>query len=324
MFQKCHRNYLGYTYDQVHNRPFVGKGQPPAAKGIRLLHDYAIVANPAAGRMGQRRSRRRLKRMARRLDCPLLGLDSRSVDEFRACVTQVSLECRTLLIAGGDGSLAEAINSLAIDIPVGFLPYGSGNALDFALGRRCSSPDYLESIFKRRWIPVRVMICNGHRKSLMAGVGLDAETIHRHELMGSHRRNGLVGYGISFFSALANYRPGPIEVRTDRGAIRSERNLAAIVSKHPFFGYGLKISQGVNLADPALSLRLVEGGRATALTLLAAGLLTRRPVGGRIKTGTRFTIATEVDRWLQCDGELIESGREFTFELCQDRLRLIV
>jgi len=288
------------------------------------LHDYAIVANPAAGRMGKNRSRLRLKKMARRLQCPLLGLDARSVDDFRACVRQASREGRTLLIAGGDGSFAEAINSLAADVPLGFLPYGSGNALDYALGRRCSSAGYLKSILERRWLPVRVMVCNGHRKSLLAGVGLDAETIRRQELGASPRLNGLLGYGMSFFSALAGFRPGPIEVRTEEGIIRSERSLAAIVGKHPFFGYGLRISRGVELADPALSLRLVEGGRVAALALLAAGFAARRPLGGRIRTGSRFAIVSEVDRWLQCDGDLIESGREFTFELSPDRLRLIV
>ena len=289
-----------------------------------MLDDYAIVANPAAGKMGRERSRIRLEKLARRLACPLLGLDSGSVDEFRLCVAQASKESRTLLIAGGDGSFAEAINALACDIPVGFLPFGSGNALDFALGRRCSSSKYLESILKRRWIPIPVMICNGHRRSMMAGVGLDSETIRRHELNSAAQRNGLVGYGRSFFTALADYRPGMVQVRTEGDVFRSEKNLTAIVSKHPFFGYGLKVSQGINLADPTLSLRLVEGGRAMALTLLAAGLLVRRPVGGRIMTGARFTVLTQVERWLQCDGELIEPGREFTFELGPDRLRLIV
>ncbi len=282
------------------------------------------MANPAAGRMKNSRSLDRLERLARRLKCPLLGLDHGSVEDFRSCVAQTSRECRTLLIAGGDGSFAEALNSLAADIPPGFLPFGSGNALDFALGRRCSSPDYLISILRQRWIPVRVMVCNGHRKSLMAGVGLDSQTIFQHTRMYAGRPNGFTGYGLSFFAALKSYHPGPVEVRSGQEVLCSSRSLAAIVSKHPLFGYGLKISQGISLFDPALSLRLVEGSRAAALPLLGAGLLTRRPLGGRIRLGSEFTLISGRERWLQCDGELMEAGKEFTFELSARPLKLIV
>ena len=274
--------------------------------------------------MRNSRSLDRLQQLARWLNCPLLGLDHGSVDDFRDCVAQVSKEFRTLLIAGGDGSFAEAVNSLAVNIPLGFLPFGSGNALNYALKRRCSSPGYLKSILNRRWIPVRVMICNGHRKSLMAGVGLDSQTILLHSRLSAGRPNSFIGYGRSFFSALKAYSPGPVEIRTDNETLHSFRSLATIVSKHPFFGYGLKISQGFSLFDPILSLRLVEGSKAAALPLLATGLLARTPLGGRIRLGSQFSLTTDRERWLQCDGELIEGGREFTFELSPEPLRLII
>jgi len=285
--------------------------------------EYAIVANPAAGRMGLERSRLKLRLLSRRLNCPLLGLDCRSVEEFRRCVAEVSRRCEVLLIAGGDGSFAEAVNSLALEVTLGFLPLGSGNALDYALGRRCSSPAFVQSILQRRWISIPLMLCNGSRKSLMAGVGLDAEAVRRVELRGPGKRKDFLDYGLGLLQALAAHQPGEIEIRAEGWTYQTSRHLTAIVSKHPFFGYGLRVSRGVSLPQPLLALRLVEGGRLRAALLLAAGALGRRPVGGLFWTGRRFHLTSAVERWLQCDGDLIEAGKEFSFELHPQRLRLI-
>jgi diacylglycerol kinase (ATP) len=287
------------------------------------MSEYAIVANPVAGRMARPKSLDRLKNLAELLSCPLLGMDLKSIDDFRSCLAELSRSCRVLLIAGGDGTFAEALNSLRAKVTLGFLPFGTGNALNYALGKRCSSPKYVQSIIKQNSIPIRVMRCNGHRLSLMAGIGLDAEAMRCNQRLKKEGPNSLISYGKSFARALKNCPAADLEITSGAKTYHSRKNLSAIVTKHPFFGYGLKVSNQVNLTEPNLSLRLVEGSRIGALGQLAASMIFRRAVGARIKTGDSFSIKADKERWLQCDGDLIESGREFKFELLSDTQQFI-
>ena len=159
------------------------------------------------------------------------------------------------------------------------------------------------------------MVCNGHRRSLMAGIGMDAEAIRLNQIARKGGPNSLKGYGRSFLKSLTTCPPTDLEITSGGQTYHSSGNLSAIVTKHPFFGYGLRVSNKVNLTEPNLSLRLVGGSRLGALGQLAASAVCKHPVCASIKTGQGFRIKTDRERWLQCDGDLIESGRDFSFEV---------
>ena len=133
------------------------------------MTEYAIVANPFAGRMSRPQSWNRLSSLGKLLNCPIFGPELSTIEDFRACLKDLSKQCRVLIIAGGDGTFAEALNSLSRRVILGYLPFGTGNALNYALDQRCSSPRYVQSILRQESIPIRLMVCNGHRLSLMAG-----------------------------------------------------------------------------------------------------------------------------------------------------------
>jgi diacylglycerol kinase (ATP) len=88
-------------------------------------------------------------------------------------------ECRCLVAAGGDGTVAALINEQP-SVPIAVFPTGTENlfARHFAFGRR---PERLsQAIVAGRSTPLDVGLISGRRFSLMAGFGFDADIVSRH------------------------------------------------------------------------------------------------------------------------------------------------
>jgi len=296
---------------------------PGVAPGLARPLSCAILANPAAGRLGQDRERSRLAGLARRLDCPVFGLDTVSPGEFREAAAEISRRAEVMLVAGGDGTFTDVLNSRLGGAVLGYLPFGTGNALRCALGIGLAGRAYLDKVRRREAAPVGVMEVNGARKALFASLGVDALTVLRYGELARAGRTGLYGYALAFARALADYAPGDLLVSGEDGRAETvQRNLAAIVSKHPFYGYGLRVNQG-RITDAGLFFRSVSANLLALPGVLAAAALRREPRLGFLRRGRAFTVRSETDQCLQYDGEWGGRGREFHFAALPDYVRLI-
>ena len=170
--------------------------------------DYAILANPAAGRMTRLHSREKLSLLSATLSCPVFGLDTQSVSEFQALAATLSRRADVLIIAGGDGSFVDAINNLEGNPVLAFLPLGSGNALGKALSLPEFGHGYIDFIRRKKWESIGLLRVNESRKCFFAGLGVDALTIKLLETRTSSSHN-VFKYSFSLAAALARYRPGP-------------------------------------------------------------------------------------------------------------------
>ncbi len=285
----------------------------------------AIVANPAAGRLRREGQRERLGGISRSLRAPVLGLDCGSAPEFRDCVGQASREFGVLLVAGGDGTFTDALNSERGRAALGYLPFGTGNALAAALGIGPGLDGYLDRVRRGAGTPVGVLLLDGARKAFFASLGIDALTVRKYGELAVGPKKGLGRYALAFGAALASFRPVDLEIRdAGGGAVRRVRRpLATIVSKHPFYGYGLRVNRG-ELADPYLHVRSYDLPRLASLKALAAAALKVAPTTGVFHKSRAFTIACDGEAPLQLDGEWGGTGREFRFEVLADSLRLIM
>lgn len=303
--------------------PAPGRGERPArpAPAARWRRGVAVVANPAAGRLRGGRSRGRLDAVARRLGAPVLGLDCASAPEFRRCVGEASREFDVLLVAGGDGTFTDALNSERGPAALGYLPFGTGNALAWALGLPGAREGYLERVRRGAGRPVGVMRVDGARKAFFASIGIDALTVRKYNE--ARLGHGLGRYALAFAAALAEHDPADMEIRAGGAVRRVPRALATIVSKHPFYGYGLRVNRGA-ITDPCLHVRAYNRSRLASLKALAAAALRVAPTTGVFHRGTAFTIVCDRDQALQLDGEWGGTGREFQFELLPEGVRLIL
>ncbi len=290
-----------------------------------------IVANPAAGRLSLpgSRSRRRLDAAAKVLDCPVLGLDTTSAQEFRRCLGQATRRAVSVVVAGGDGTFSDALNTRLGKAVLAFLPCGTGNALGSALPTKPLSRSWLERVGRGVGTPVAVLRINGARNAFMASLGVDGLTVdiyRRLEASGGPASTGFPGYARALLRALREYRPLDMHVQSQAGGGGREmvvpRCLAAIVSRHPYYGYGLKVNRG-GLTDGALNLRCLRGGLRLPKALGAA-LVRKTPTAGLLLRGERFTISCNTDMPLQFDGEWGGRGGSFTFETLPNHVTLVL
>lgn len=292
------------------------------APGRLPRSDYAIVANPAAGRMSREQTRDRLRAIGRQLNAPVLGLDSTSAEDFRDCVADVSRGCEVLLVAGGDGTFTDALNADRGGAALGYLPFGTGNALGSALGLSACS-DYLDRVRRKSGQTVGVMLINGERKAFFASLGVDALTVRKYNELKIWNHKGLVRYGLAFAAAMAEYRPADVVIHDQDVELHAASSLATIISKHPFYGYGLKVNRG-DLTDPYLHVRSFNRGRLRMAKAMAAAAFKIAPTTGVFHKGTSFSITTDNEQAFQCDGEWCGTGTEFQFEVLPDHLKLIM
>lgn len=286
-------------------------------------NECIIAANPAAGGMRLGKCGNRLHALAEELRCPLIGLDCDSAEEWRQCVAEASTRTEVLVVAGGDGTFAEALNALRGDPLLGFMPCGSGNALAWALRMAGARPLSADAVRRRRSLRIGVMLCNGSRKALTGSVGLDALATHYNSVLSRPARPGKLRYVAALMAALRAYTPPDIQIRCDGRELAAPRCVTVIVSKQPFYGYGLLVNRG-RLDDGTLSVRTVRGSLYRLPVVLAAAVLRIPPRHELSGSAAAVTIRCSEPQWMQCDGEAVCRGSEFTFEFLPGHVGLIV
>ena len=290
----------------------------------------AILANPASGRLARGGALEKVHRLGRLFDCPIRGLNTTSAEEFKHCVAEASRQFDLLIVAGGDGTMADVVNSLdparRPEVALAYVPFGTGNALYRALGSP-SLKRYLKLIDRAEPRPIHPMLVDGRRLAFMASLGLDALTLKKRADLENLGLGGFVQYGPALAAAAREYRPMDMAVHQPAGQNGGQthpwpQGLTVIVSAHPYYGYGLLVNQG-RLTEPLLNLRAVSGSTIRLAGLTLAAILRRPPRSGLFLSGQKFTVRCAGDQWFQADGECLGRGREYTFELAAEPLRLI-
>lgn len=90
-------------------------------------------------------------------------------------------ECRCIVAAGGDGTIADVINEIAgsASIPLAVLALGNENLFAKAMGFFAPAPVVARAIASGRLRRIDLGIANGRKFSLMASLGIDAEVVRR-------------------------------------------------------------------------------------------------------------------------------------------------
>jgi diacylglycerol kinase (ATP) len=243
----------------------------------RQTHDTAprilVIYNPTAG--GRRR---------RFLDAVL--------DQLARCGAQVSLRATTrrgdaerlaseasieefdrLVIAGGDGTINEAINGLVdTRLPVAIIPLGTANVLAAELALPADAIRLAQAI--SRGDPREVVIgrVNGRAFTMMAGIGFDAHVVANVSLS-LKRLTGKLAYVIETLVQLLRYRPAYYEVEVDG---TRHRAASAIIAKGHFYGGRFVCAPDARLDAPELHACLFANAGRWHVVRYAVALLLGR------------------------------------------------
>lgn len=296
-----------------------------------------IIFNPIAGR----RRRGFLEDVTDRLSARGWAIDLKATEArgdaeslARAIAALPKAERPDLLaVAGGDGTIGEAINGLiasgsAEPMPFGIIPMGTANVLAAEIGLEVSAEAVAATLDARHARPIFVGRAHcesmgGRAFTLMAGAGFDAHVVA--EVSGDlKRRIGKFAYVWQSLRQMARFSFPTYRVSIDGGAAIDVASV--IVAKGHFYGGRYVVAPAARLDRAQFEICLFEKrGAFHALRYALALGMNRLPqaAGYRIVGGRTVTIEGPQGDPVQGDGDVI-GHLPMTLDLAPQPLSLVM
>lgn len=284
---------------------------------------FGVIVNPMAGPTNLKRKAQTLHAIQEILgDCEIQGLQTECREDYMACAAELARRVDVLIVAGGDGSFSDAVNAIDGDTVFSYLPLGSGCALRYALGL----PPQLTRVAKRikegRLHLLDLILCDGSRKAFMTSIGLEADIIHRREVLRESGINGPQAYAMATFgSFFADLERTNMTISLDDETITVPNAVTAIVTKIPYYGYNMKVVPNAMFDDGFLHLLAVNSGWGEIVQSVATALLYENKLG-IYRRARRIRVTTQRQRYAQIDGNIYREGTTFDFEVLPQALRM--
>ena len=281
----------------------------------------AILLNAAAGSAGTLRTRRTIDLVQRGLEADLLRVSTRDAEELAAWLRAHATDYRTLVVAGGDGTLGVAYNVMAgRDTLLGYLPAGFGNATAHLLNLP-RDPDRLAATIlaaeARRLDLVRV----DGRLALFAGAGWDALVAGRYADAGAR---GTVGWGSAVLRSLpALFRRPTVRLRIDGEPAYDGPMELLVAGTTPYFGRGLLVNPGARPDAGRLRLRLYPGPAPRLAVEALRWVANRTPDAPHWDAAGAELKVVDGSVPLQADGDRIGESDLWSFALAPAAVRII-
>jgi diacylglycerol kinase (ATP) len=222
----------------------------------------------------------------------------------------LSKNADAILVAGGDGTINEAINGMiGSRVPVGIIPVGTANVLGCELRIKGGAVGAARAL--GTWVPRQVAAGrlqneanpDGRYFLAMAGIGLDAKIVYevRAELK---QRFGKAAYWLAGFGQLGRRFP-EFDARVNDRPVTCSFALASRVKN---YGGDLEIATGASLLEDQFEAVLFEGRQSWVFMRYLLGVLSKRLGGMKGVTVARvremdFAAARDPRIYVQVDGE---------------------
>ncbi|CTQ52674.1 Diacylglycerol kinase [Roseibium album] len=275
----------------------------PSTIELKNTGSALIMANPTSGGY----SAKTLKKVKARLEelgwTAEIRLTS-SAGEIGEVCTDPSLDVRTLVIAGGDGSINEAIIGLQ-DHPhppqLAVVPIGTANvlALELSLPRKANA--IAETIARQKTKRLHFGLANGHPFLLMASAGFDAEVVHSVPLA-LKRRLGKLAYVFTAFKVGLTRKDNPLQITLDGEPFAGK---FAVASNARHYGGPFVICPS-EVTDPGLHMLILEKDDLWSSINYGIALMLGRihkARGATVKPFTAATISAQSAVATQVDGD---------------------
>jgi YegS/Rv2252/BmrU family lipid kinase len=280
-----------------------------------------VLVNPSSrsGATGQRMAE--LEALLRRhIGSYELLRTEREGDGERLARVAAARGATRLVVAGGDGTVSEALSGLlqagrAGEIEVGLLPLGTGR--DFArlleLGTDLETSIARLETGQRRQVDagrVRCRAPDGSERTRcflnIASLGLSAESTRWLAERDKRGRRGPLSYVVSALVGLARYPMSKVTIWVDDRIVHEGPLSLAAVSNGRFFAGGMRVAPGASIDDGLLDVVVVAGmSRAASLVRFPALVLGRHVHDRRVNVHRGKVVRAESDDavWIEADGE---------------------
>jgi diacylglycerol kinase family enzyme len=295
--------------------------------------EVALIVNPFASQVTEERVR------AVEAELERSGSVTTVLTERPGHATELATgaaDADALVVFSGDGGFNEALNGLAADAPVGFLPGGRTSVLPRTLGLPrdpvAAASEVADALAQGRERRISLGRVNGRRFSFSAGIGLDAELVRRVDGLGRARDGRRPGDPAFILAAtrLVGERLGRFEPALEIEGLG--RAAFALVANTDPYTYAGRVP--VHVAPEArfeLGLDILAPERVHPATIPR---LVRYILRGRGQTDAddvlyahdvdRIEIACDRPLPLQADGEDLGDVEHAVFEAERGALRVLV
>ena len=283
-----------------------------------------VILNPSSGR---ERAAGHFEfvsgRLRERYDAVEIVVTAGDGDAERAARVAVADGCDTVFVAGGDGTVNEALNGLAAEdalsrVTIGIIPLGTGNDFAAALGVPADVDDSLNVLLQGRTLRVDVGEVNGRVFVNTSGGGFIAEV----SVAVTPQLKSIAGrlaYFVGGAQALLDFEPVRATVALEPGGQRIGLGLYAFaVCNSRLIGGGRLIAPDAVIDDGLLDVCLIEAMRTIEFVALARKVADGGHVTDpRVRYVQASTARIELDREIRINTD----GEVFTARRCDYRVR---
>ncbi|MEM7281253.1 MAG: diacylglycerol kinase family protein [Pseudomonadota bacterium] len=289
-----------------------------------------LILNPESGRGKGRILKPSIRTHFQRAGLDLEIVESRQPGDIKRLVAECYRQaCPRVIVAGGDGTIFEAVNGILQSenpIPLGIVPIGTGNDFVKAVGIPEQWAYACDRIIHGTPQLVDLGRCNGHYFANGVGIGLDAQiaTIAK-------RINLITGKGIYQLATLIQLFKGidapRVSIEVDGTTYIQEISLVA-VANGTCFGGSFKIAPKSSVDDGEFDVVIADPvTRRRALSVLPK-IRHGRHLGlpeVQYYNAKHVVISSEQPLPIHLDGELVDQDvNRYEIEIMPKRLNVIV
>jgi len=277
-----------------------------------------VVLNPSSGReRGPEHVELLTTKLKHRYDDVTIVVTSGDGDAERAATIAVADGCDALFVAGGDGTLNEAMNGLVTagglaEMVVGIVPFGTGNDFAAALGIPLETEPALEILLEGRERAVDLGEVNGRVFVNTSGGGFIAE-VSAAVTPQLKTIAGRLAYLIGGAQVLFEFEPVGASVTLSPGPVQVSRSLYTFaVCNSRLIAGGRLIAPNALIDDGMLDVCLIEAMSAIEFVALARKVADGEHVKDpRVLYYQAQSVRVELDRavHVNTDGEVFEDTR---------------
>lgn len=229
-----------------------------------------------------------------------------------------------IIAVGGDGTVNEVARALTgTDIPLGIIPYGSGNGLANHLKLPRNPEEALRLMAFGKTIAMDTLWLNDELAVSIAGMGFDARVAREYA---RESQRGFFTYARIAVKEYITYRQREFHISAPGIDIRQRAMLLSIANSDQF-GYNTSIAPDASITDGLADITLVKKVPFTTLLITAILLFTRRINKSRYVNNLKLkecTITREKGKYINIDGEPVKMPRTIHLKVVPASLRIIV
>ncbi|MFC4078012.1 diacylglycerol/lipid kinase family protein [Salinithrix halophila] len=272
---------------------------------------YTFLVNPAAGNgRGQQvwnRVRKKLEKTSIPYQAEITSYAGEATEIARKLAEQPGI--RAIVAIGGDGTVHEVGNGLVkTEIPLGYIPAGSGNDFASAHGIPSHPERALERILRHQVRRIDTAQVNNRMMIGFSGIGFDGKVAESVNSSSSKRWLGRFAYLAGAFQTWARFRPYQMTLVVDGQPFHYQGIWLIAVANIPNYGGGMLICPHADSGDGLLDLCCVHSlTKARFLQIIPSvfrGAHIHHP-SVSLHRGETFTITSDPPLPIHADGEII-------------------